>query len=170
MPDGGKHIEDLALEVGRHRNTVGCEQGQMKLLRQSNKGLIAGFLIADRMSLQFYKDIALPKRLYESLQAAAGLIHATPYQRSSKRTLVASSHANQAFRIRLDASKRSNAIAFRPLGELVAGNEERKVLIASLRFAQQRKTHRAAWDDVRLPGRWQRLLTEAFYGHLCADV
>jgi len=151
VPDAGEHVEDLALELGRHADAVGREQWKVELAGERNRSLVAGLLFADAMPLQLDVDVLRAEGPDQTRECLPTFVHAAALESRGERTFVAAGHTNETFRVLFDLAEGSDAVALTQLGQLVPGDEHGEIAVAALRLAKKREAHRAAWNGVGLP-------------------
>ena len=64
-----KHVEDLPLRRSHVANPIGCHQRQLQASCETDRLLIASFLIPFMMSLQLYVNIPAAKRADQAFEA-----------------------------------------------------------------------------------------------------
>ena len=122
------------------------------------------------MSLQFHQNILFAEGTNKSRERLPCFIHAAAFQRSGKRPFITAGQTDQTGRVLFQLAKGCNAVPFGLLRELVLRNEQRKILVAPLRFTKEREPDRSFWNDVRLPHGRLDLMAEGIHRDLRTDV
>ncbi len=115
MPDAGEHVEDLALELGRHVDAVRREQRKVELASERDRSLVARLLFANAVPLQLDVDVLRAERLDQTLQDATPLVIAAALQGCGERAFLTPGHADQTVRILLDCAEKATPSPLLPL-------------------------------------------------------
>ncbi len=96
MADAGEDVEDFALRRLRVANAVGREQRQFQLARDFDGGLVAGFLFAAEVALQFDIDIVTAEYFAELLDGCGRGFDSALSEGVCERAFIASGEADEA--------------------------------------------------------------------------
>ena len=96
MTDGGEQIQNLAIVRSRVAHAIGGDHRQLQRARNANGGLVAPFLFALLVALQFDIDILAAEDSRQLFDRLAARRFAAARQRRSQRAFIAAGQADQA--------------------------------------------------------------------------
>src|SRR6266849_347230 len=136
MTDGGEHIHDFTITDRCMAYAVGCEDGKTQCPRNSDCGLVAVFLSAVAVTLQFNINIAWTEQVHESLDFAQTFVESATRKGGREWAFVASRETDQTFGVLLNICEHCSAFGFRVFPQFVTGNQTAQVLVAGDRLGQ----------------------------------
>ena len=136
MANAGEDIQQLALLGQRVRDAISSQQRQLQLSRDGHRSLVARFLFAAEMALQFDVNIFPAERAAKLLHAFDGGVEPALRQSVRERTFVAPRQADQAATHRGDFLVLDASLPF-ARAKLHPRDQTAQILIALARFDQQ---------------------------------
>jgi hypothetical protein len=120
MTDRCEHIHDFTIAGGCMAYAVGCEDGKVQCPRNSDRCLVAVFLSAVAVTLQFDINIARTEQVYESLDFAQTFVESATRKGGRQRAFVASRETDHPFGVLMDICQHCSAFGLRVFAQLVA--------------------------------------------------
>src|SRR6185312_2186555 len=170
VSNGGKYIEDFALVLRGIADAVSGEDGQSKAFRDTNRSLVASFFRAIAVSLQLHVNVMAAEDVDELSHALPACGFSAGMQRGSEWTFFSAGQADEAAVKFSKIVQAGGSFRFARLAHLEPRDELAQVLVAGLRFAQQRQAHRIVRVLMRQPCRRLKTLPKIADRNLRANV
>ena len=132
IANGGEHVAQFALLRNRVTNSVGRQQRQLQRTGDFDGGPVTHFLLAMKVPLQLYINIAAAENTGQAFDRPPRLVHTALRQRSRQWAVISAGEADQAVGVFLQLVCANMPFAFFR-AQLHPGNEVAKILIAGAR-------------------------------------
>ena len=131
VADAGEHVHDFTL-IGRGVvDAIGSNEWQLQGPRNSDRCLVAVFLRAVEVALQFDINISRAEQVHQPLDFAQGFVESAAREGCRQRAFVATGQADQTLGVFFDVGKSCSAFSLRALPQLVASDQAAEILISN---------------------------------------
>src|SRR5215471_13310867 len=134
VPDAGEDVGNLALRRRGVADSIGSQQRQMKLSRQIDRRLVARFLIAIEVALQFNINIFPAKNGDKLLKQLPRPGESTVFQGMRQRAMFVAGKAYQSLSMILQFLQLSRCHFVFWSAQFCSSNQAAKVLISAARL------------------------------------